>query len=352
MKKKIVIVTYSLHKGGTEKITALIANILAGGNFEVNLILFVGDHIAYELDAAIKIIDLKCENSKKGILKLYVELNKLRADFVFSTLTVTNVIVSLIKPFVFWKSKFYLRESTILSVNNRQMKLSWLINTLIVLLYRNFDLIISQSEAMTRDLVKNYHLPHSMIVKINNPVAVNDLPLADGPHNKIPIFITVGNLRPEKGYDRMIKLLSQYKGDFIYYILGEGKMRKSLELLIEKYELENKVKLLGRVEDVGAYLNKADIYLQTSYYEGFPNAILEANASGVAALAVNSPGGTSEIVLNGVNGYLIEDFDEQSFLEHLDILLKNPLDRKKIREFILQRFSMDSFVRNINQLFS
>ncbi|MBK9688929.1 MAG: glycosyltransferase [Saprospiraceae bacterium] len=302
-KKKLAIVTYSLVAGGTEKITAFIANHISSDVYDITLILFTTKNQVWDIKDGISIIDLNRINSSKGIIKLYCTLVKLKPDIIFSTLTVTNVIVSLIKPFFFFDCKFILRESTILSVNNERLKNKFLYNGIIKLIYPSYDKIIAQSDDMIIDLIKNYKVPRKKIVKINNPITNSR-----GITTKIlncdhPTFITIGNLRPEKGYDRMIEVISKLKFDFTYYIIGDGEMRRSVEDAIKRYNLSDKIIITGRISNTHDYLKKADIYLQASYYEGFPNALLEAIECGLPAIAYHSPGGTSEIIIDGENGF-------------------------------------------------
>ncbi len=348
-KKKLAIVTYSLVTGGTEKITAYIANHIPLDVYDVTLILFTTENKVWEINNGITIVDLNRINSRKGILKLYLTLVKLKPEIIFSTLTVTNVIVSLIKPFLFFKCKFILRESTILSVNNERLKNKYFYNGIIRLIYPSFDKIIAQSDDMILDLVKNYNIPSSKIIKINNPIT-NVRGLNSKIYNsKHPVFITIGNLRPEKGYDRMIEMLARLKFEFTYYIIGDGEMRHSVECAIKKYQLTENVVITGRISNTHDFLKLADIYLQTSYYEGFPNALIEAIECGLPAIAYDAPGGTSEIIIDGENGYLVRNGDVSAFVEKLSHLIRNPLEKNKVRESVINRFSSELFIRKIHE---
>jgi glycosyltransferase involved in cell wall biosynthesis len=89
------------------------------------------------------------------------------------------------------------------------------------------------------------------------------------------------------------------------------------------------------------------MFLQGSYVEGFPNALLESCVVGTPVIAFNAPGGTKEIVENGINGFLV--YDEGEFIEKLKG--NRVWSPKEIRESVYRKFNKDKILMQYEQLF-
>ena len=123
-------------------------------------------------------------------------------------------------------------------------------------------------------------------------------------------LISVGRLAPWKNIDVIIdsiEVLNQFQKDrFSLTLVGDGPMRDNLEEDIDRKGLSNQIEITGQVpsEDVQYYLNKADIYLQASGYEGLPHVILEAINHSLTIISTPI-GGTNEILRNGECGWVL-----------------------------------------------
>ncbi len=112
--------------------------------------------------------------------------------------------------------------------------------------------------------------------------------------------------------------------------------------------ITNKINYIPFTKNVSGYLHKAHYFLQGSYTEGFPNALLESCAVGTPAIAFDVPGGTKEIIENGINGFLVQNEDE--FLERLN---KLPiLDPKTVSESVYKKFDKNIILDKYEQFFS
>ncbi|MFA5841397.1 MAG: glycosyltransferase family 4 protein [Candidatus Paceibacterota bacterium] len=141
--------------------------------------------------------------------------------------------------------------------------------------------------------------------------------------------IFVGRLTEQKGViflikaiERLIKEDKSLRGVLKCDIIGDGPLRKSLEIEAENRDLQDNIKFYGWIhrEELLFYYQKADVFVLPSYDEGMPNVILEAIASGLAIIATDIAG-NEELVSDGVNGFL---YKEQSDLQGLiDKFIKN-----------------------------
>lgn len=152
--------------------------------------------------------------------------------------------------------------------------------------------------------------------------------------NKVIMFI--GNLIPIKGVDNLIKafynLIEESKRDGIsLYLIGDGSEKEKLSKLIKELKLEKKVLLLGGKshDEIPLWLNIANIFVLTSFSEGFPTVIPEAMMCGIPVIASNV-GGIPEIITNNKSGLLIKPGDTRQIKESIKRLLDNDSITQKI----------------------
>ena len=123
-------------------------------------------------------------------------------------------------------------------------------------------------------------------------------------------LLSVGGLVEAKGFVKVPMtahfLEERYPSlDFIWRIAGEGVQREAIEEQIRLWGVQERVKLLGRVADVSPLLDQAHLYVMTSEREGLPMVLLEAKQYGLPMVSYDILTGPSEVIEDGVNGYLI-----------------------------------------------
>jgi len=143
------------------------------------------------------------------------------------------------------------------------------------------------------------------------------------------IFGAFGRLADDKGYDTLIKaakLIENY--NFAILIAGEGNQRNLLESLIKTNELDEKVFLLGHLDDVYPYMKSIDILILSSTEEGMPNAVLEAMLLGkpVVSTDVND---MPNIVEDKKCGLICHVSDKKSLASKMELFLQKKVDVKK-----------------------
>ena len=172
------------------------------------------------------------------------------------------------------------------------------------------DLIITPSNHL-KNVVKGWGVKENSIKVIYNGTKLKNKPdpIGDQP-NDYSKFITVGRLAPWKNIDIIIEALSDYKKanqNFIFYIVGSGPEETKLKKLVNDLDLENFVTFTGQLQkdDLNYYLQKSDIYIQASSYEGLPHVILEAMSHNLSIISTPI-GGTNEVIQDGKNGWIWE----------------------------------------------
>ncbi|MEX2054931.1 MAG: glycosyltransferase, partial [Candidatus Andersenbacteria bacterium] len=118
------------------------------------------------------------------------------------------------------------------------------------------------------------------------------------------LFITIGRLIPRKGYEMLLSAWQDIPESLA--IIGSGPLKKPLQELIKKYQLANRVRILGYVEEStkNQMLRVADAYISASNHEGFGIVFLEAMAAGLPIIALND-GGHTDFLTADENALLI-----------------------------------------------
>jgi colanic acid/amylovoran biosynthesis glycosyltransferase len=184
--------------------------------------------------------------------------------------------------------------------------------------------------------------------------------------NPILKLINVGRLDPVKGHKYLIEIVNQIvkRGINIHLcVVGEGEERKNLELLIQKYNLSESIKLVGKKtqsEIKEMYLN-SDLYvfaavpLPDGRRETQGLATLEAQACGLPVIAYNS-GGVRYTIKEDVTGFLFDEFEIKAVVEKLLFLNEN---RSVIQEmsnncykFVDENFSQNSINEKWSSIYS
>jgi len=172
------------------------------------------------------------------------------------------------------------------------------------------DLIITPSNHL-KNVVKGWGVKENRIKVIYNGTKLKNKPdpIDDQPNDYFK-FITVGRLAPWKNIDIIIEALNDYKKanqNFIFYIVGSGPEEIKLKKLVNDLDLENFVTFTGQLQkdDLNYYLQKSDIYIQASSYEGLPHVILEAMSHNLSIISTPI-GGTNEVIQDGKNGWVWE----------------------------------------------
>lgn len=301
MKKKLSILIYSLAGGGAERVVSILLHELKT-QYEITLFL-MNDSIVYEIPDDTKIIYLENSSAdESGITKLlklpwlawkYAKLN--RSDISLSFMNRPNYVNVLAKIFGM-KAKVILSERIAPSQeypsNGLKDKVS---RFLIKNLYSKSDLIIPNAKGIEYDLSKNFHLSNTMHV-INNPIDIQKIAHLQKENANLRSFsfITVGRFFDQKNHMLLLEAIQTIDANL--YIIGDGILRDKLEHKIKIDNLENKVFLLGKQDNPYKYLSKADCFILSSNYEGFPNVLLEALACGLSVISTDCSSGPREIL--------------------------------------------------------
>lgn len=331
----------TLECGGLERNVSIICNNIDTHRYDVTLAVLNNANPFFSItNPEVKVVDLGIANVRKSLFAILKLSRELKPAIIFTTANHLNLFVAMFRWMFPRKIKVIARESSIVSVNTQRTWNPRLYHWLLRRFYRKIDLIICQSEYMRQDLLKNYHIKKSKTKVIYNPVTA---PRVSNEEKKCSCakLITVARLSEEKGLDRLIRSVAKLNMPYQFTIVGEGAKRPALEKLISDMNLHDKVTLAGSDANPFAAVAKPDVFLMGSYYEGFPNAMLEALAAGIPVVAFNAPGGISELLADGVNGILVNGADENAFAAAIEKAFNSNFNRNDIRDKTLTRFNIN-----------
>ena len=172
--------------------------------------------------------------------------------------------------------------------------------------YNYYKKIICISLGTSESLLQSQPQLNEKIVVIYNGIDIKRYSLStiSFPKEKTLVILSVGRLVIQKNHETAIRALSKISThNFEYWIVGSGVLEPHLKKLVHELNLEYKVKFLGFRKDIPELLNQSDIFLITSYWEGFGIAVVEAMAASLPVVVSN---------VSGLREVVSEDFTEIS----------------------------------------
>ena len=166
--------------------------------------------------------------------------------------------------------------------------------------------------------------PRCPVIAIPNPA--DNLPAytANLPHEKI--ILSVGRLVEIKGFTDIIPIAREVVPrfpDWKFVIVGDGEDRDMLKTMINNYGLQNNVILVPFTSDISRFYLRASVYLLTSRSEGLPMVLLEAKYYRLPSVSYDITNGPSDIIIDGINGYLVPPKRPDLMAEKLLLLLED-----------------------------
>lgn len=353
-KIRLLVFTPSLECGGSEKFVSLLCNNINTELFSVCLVVINNSSPFYEINnPAIEIIDFKMGRVLFSLARIKVVIKNYKPDIIFTTANHLNLYLAIFRRLFPKTIKFAARESSIVSLNTNRTRFPRLYNWLIKKYYRRFDIIICQSDYMQQDLIISYNIPVGKTAVIHNAIAEgqkNKNAATEKSAGKVYKFVTVARLSEEKAVERLIHAVSLLSVPYLFYIIGKGNKRGYLQHLINDLQLQEKIFLQGEKKEPFNGMEDADLFLMGSYYEGFPNVLLEAGSLGIPVIAFNAPGGIREIITDGENGLLVADNDLRAFAAAINKGITSGFDRNKIAASTQTRFSIGATMKKLEDL--
>ena len=352
--KRVMIVLPMLANGGAERIAVTIAENLSLEKIEVMFVLFFSKQDSFnqkkvEDNKYFKVVhlDKKMGTDLSVIGKLRKVIRSFKPDVIHTHLNVVPYVLFAAPRKV---KKYHTihslaqKESTGIrrKINNFAFK------------FGNF-VPVAISPLCAETVEEVYGIKKEKFPCIYNGIDINHYCPEPITHDKIR-FINVGRLQFPKNQDLAIRAFAKVHEkypDVTIEFVGEGELRGELESLVKDLGLLDCVFLSGQSDNVKEKLNAADIYLQSSDFEGLPVSVLEAMACGLPIVSTKA-GGTIDIVVPGENGFLVDVNDEDSLAQAMIKLIDDEAVRtamgKRSRDMSL-KYSIQACAKQYEALF-
>jgi len=227
--------------------------------------------------------------------------------------------------------------------------------------------IIAVSEAVKMCLIKFVAIrPEKIIViynsspdfKLQSPYPNNKIRGNLGLNSDNFVIGTIGRLMDFKGHRFLIEAVAKCKSSYPHckcIIGGDGPEKENLKLKIKSLNLDDTVLILGWKKDIENLLLAMDVFVYPSILrEGLPLALVEA-ASFSLPLIGTDIGGIPEIILDGVNGFIVPHSNSDAIAEKIKFFIENAAERKKMgessREEWREKFTLEEMISKIDSLY-
>lgn len=149
----------------------------------------------------------------------------------------------------------------------------------------------------------------------------------------VPKVIAIGRYDYQKGFDRLImawKKVTETVSGWHLDIIGDGSKRQELQSLIQQLGMEKHISLIKPTSNIDSTYLHASILALTSHYEGLPMVLIEAQSFGLPIVAFNCKCGPTDVVTDGVDGFLVPEGDIEAFADRLLVLMQDRVLRKNM----------------------
>lgn len=338
---KIAFVIPSLNCGGSERVLSMMANYWIGQDRQVTIITMdkTGNDF-FPLHPGIRRIGLGLVRPSIGMadalwsnLRRFVRVRKsiksINPDIVISFLDRTNVLT--LASMIGTGIPVGVSERT--DPRERRIGKTW--TWARRAMYRRAAFVAVQTHSV-KEWALALGLEAGRVKVIPNPVALPARINRDTEGQRLGIRYragTMGRLIPSKGFEyllRAFKECSDAMPDWDLLIIGDGECRAELETLRDRLGLGERVRFAGALKNPFQELAGLDLFIFTSLYEGFPNALVEAMSYAIPVISFDCPSGPAEIISEGVSGFLIPLKDEKKLSNAISLLMRDSDLRRKI----------------------
>ncbi len=337
--KRIMFLIPTMSGGGAERIVAILSDRFIAEH-DVEIFTFEKGTSFYDIHSDIKLrsagIIVNRKNRRTTTISTLIQMPKVFVQFKKECLNYQpDVVISFLPQaaaIAHLARRGNLNYCHISSERNDPTKRSKLMQRFLKHIYGNVDSLVCQSK-----VVADYYSTSrkEQISIIPNPINLSLIPVATK-ERVPPRIVAVGRLQEQKNYPLLIKSFkcatSKIDPKTTLMIYGEGKLRSELKELVNSLNLEDKVRFQGLTKNIFDEIKDAALFVMSSDYEGFPNALLEAIAVGLPVISTDFYTGVSKELIKGENGIVVPVGNVPAMAEAIVQIMNNSSLRQEIRK--------------------
>jgi glycosyltransferase involved in cell wall biosynthesis len=328
---RVLFVCSRLTGGGPERFVSTVLGHLDRARFAPSLCLLRGER-TYPLpeDVPLSVLEKRRPwHLPRSIVRLARLLDALRPEVVLSAFSYPSFVTGNALALARHRPRWVARVASDPDRVERGWLRPWMRR-----LYRRADLVVANAEDLCRRFDLAYPDPGRRARHLANAAdfARIDALAAEAAPPPAPGWLrvaAVGRLVAPKRFDLLLDAIAHLRAhrEIEFVICGEGPERQRLLRRARRLGLEDRVRFQGFDPNPYRWLATSHLFALASESEGLPNALIEAQGLGLAAVATDCPTGPSEIVEHGVTGLLVPVGDAGAIADAMDELLGDPARR-------------------------
>lgn len=366
-KPKIAIVISNLYTlGGTERVTALLSAELSNYYDCTVVTLFGSDPLAYDMDLRVTIHNIYHERRRfryvlwHAVFRLYEYLQN-QDIHVLMIVGRNNGLIPLFLGLFNDIKIIYAEHNTVVpkylqrKESLRDIIFRTLMDKMIARYSEKIVLLTEKELGAYSSIVPHTEGKVCVIPNMVDARLLEDEPLYD---TTSQVLCTVGRIEKQKGSDYLLEVAERVFAvhpDWQWHIYGGGEPAyvDKFKAEIQRRGLEGRVRLMGQSSDIYSVLKTMAMFVMTSRWEGLPMVLIEAKAKGLPIVSFDIYSGPSDVVRDGVDGYLVEPFDFDAMAEKINYLIEHPEVRAEFSSHArgnLDKFSRENIVAQWREL--
>ncbi|KMN44553.1 glycosyltransferase family 4 protein [Bacillus sp. LK2] len=312
----ILLMTDKLITGGAESYFCKLENNLQCESFTIYTA--AGDGELYQsLARKENFILLSRSNHLRNIYYLRKEIYKRKIDIIHANSFRMVLYAFILQKFIKRKIKVvYTKHNVTILEKKIPRVFRYLMNEYV-------NNIITVSEFEKNNLI-SIRVAEEKIRTIYNGVDIEKFLFQQKKKESVYKIGILARLSKEKNHQLFVKIANvlRTRKDFLFYIAGDGPEKESIMEEIEKYGLQQSVKMLGKISEPHEFIGNMDALLLLSFREVFPMVVIEAMATGTPIVSIDV-GGINEAIIDGESGVLIPEYCDYLFADALKKLQGN-----------------------------
>lgn len=326
-KIKIALIGKKHSDGGAERVLSNLSFAFERLGYEVHIIVTVND-VTYPYAGKLFNIGLLRDSSNSFLnrinrflaLRKYIKQQKF--DIIIDFRTRVNGLYEFMVFKFAYVSHIKIQTVHLGKFSNYLFDKKWLSN----LIFKKFDKIICISEKQQEAVKKS--LGFDNLALIYNPIDIAKIQKLKEEKLNIGFeyIIAIGRFVKAKQFDKLIQAYSVSdlpEKNIHLVILGQGEEEGLIKHTQSLSEYSDKIHLLGFQDNPYNYISNSHFIVQSSFVEGLPMVLLEALACETPIVAFDCPTGPSEIVIDGMNGILVENQNFKEFTQSLNKMIND-----------------------------
>lgn len=353
--------------GGAERVCVNLANEFVEKGHEVHIVVLnlENDVNTHLLDEKVQVHSLGVSRLRYSFVAMLKYVKKYRPPFLFVFGNEMAVILNKLKKVRLINTPLIVRVLNNVNISlSKEDNVSKVVENYLQKAQKqlaDMEHVIAQCDAMKEQLLERKLVREEQISRIYNPVSrelierVNKvrIPFNKREKERVKEITFIGRIDPQKNLSHLLRafaIVHEKVPNTQLRLVGDGHLTEQMKLLTEQLGITGVVIFHGISSNMEEIYAKSDVVALSSEYEGMPNCLIEAIGCGIPIVSYDCPIGPREIVVEGVNGYLVENNNIELLAEQLFIALNKEWQEIEIQK-TANKFSVTYIAQEYERLF-